>query len=132
MLTSLVFMLKSPSLMIKSPKFDGNICEIAKGWQNSRFFEPQNPHHLLNHRTSFPMRLISLTRLRRRPWRARCSAQLVPVAPSSPVPVAVVPEPPVEEPGECATFRWGIGGGTGEGMAQFNGKTIGKWWFNGI
>ena len=58
------------------------------------------------------MRLISLTRLRRRPWRARCSAQLVPaVAPSSPVPVAVVPEPPVEEPGECATFRWGMARG---------------------
>ena len=29
------------------------------------------------------MRLISLTRLWRRRWRARCSAQLVPVAPSS-------------------------------------------------
>ena len=58
------------------------------------------------------MRLISLTRLLRRPWRARCSAQLVPVAPSSPVP-AVVPESGQEEPGECATFRWGNWGDLG-------------------
>eukprot|EP00435_Cladocopium_sp_Y103_P051588 s124_g16.t1 len=60
--------------------------------------------------SSFPMRLISLPRLRpwrrRAPWRARCSAQLVPVAGKT-APVPVVPEPwQVEEPGECAIFRY--------------------------
>ena len=54
------------------------------------------------------MRLASLARLRpwRRPWiTARCSTQLVPVAPSS-APAPVVEPWQVEEPGECATFRW--------------------------
>lgn len=68
------------------------------------------------------MRLISLTRLRRRPWRARCSAQLVPVAPSSPVPVAVVPEPPVEEPGECATFRYASPGAARAALTSLLGR----------
>ncbi|CAL1161870.1 unnamed protein product [Cladocopium goreaui] len=84
---------------------------------------PGIPWDILGHpRTSFPMRLISLTRLRRRPWRARCSAQLVPVAPSSPVPVAVVPEPPVEEPGECATFRYASPGAARAALTSLLGR----------
>ena len=56
------------------------------------------------------MRLISLPRLRvffRRRAFAGSAVSLVPAASSA---AALVPEPwQGEEPGECATFRWGDG-----------------------